>query len=374
MLHASLVPRISQGIVTQLLLEKQAARELDIPWETVLFCPGSDLEPYPERLNEGPFALRQEAGDPMRRRLQTNLRLRKAFYCWLAEVDDRFDVILLRYSVHDHRQARFLAHSKAFVGLVHHSFEVDELRAVDGRVGNVRARFESWLGPRSIEHADVIVGVTQEIADHQLARTTDGRTAVLVYPNGGPDEADPVADRRPSIPHFIFAASYFSTWQGLDLLIDSLARCGSDFVLHIVGNVSPQDRSAAERDSRVVLHGFLSSGQMRELAEICWMGISSLATERQGFLWACPLKVREYLSMGLPVFGGHYEVFPPDFAYYVRGRPDVSAVLEAALGWQGIPRSEVALGSTPYISKKAILESFYAELEAIVEQTTATAS
>ena len=50
-LHASLLPHISRGIASQLLLEKKAARDLGIPWETELFSPRSSLEPFPEPLN-----------------------------------------------------------------------------------------------------------------------------------------------------------------------------------------------------------------------------------------------------------------------------------------------------------------------------------
>ena len=365
-LHASLLPRISQGIASQLLLEKKATRDLGIPWETALFSPRSPLEPFPEPLNVGPPDLVQARGDSLRERLQTNVKLRRAFYSWLAERESDFDVILLRYSVHDRPQSRFVKRSPAFVGLVHHSFEVDELRSVDGMAGRLRSQLESRIGPTSIRHADVIVGVTDEIAQHEAMRIGDTRKPVLIYPNGGPDTATPVGDRRSGTVHLLCASSYFSPWQGVDLLLASLHSTKRDFVLHLVGELSPADALLAASDYRVIIHGPTPPQEMRAIAESCWIGISSLAIERQGFHTACPLKVREYLSMGLPVVGNHEEVLPKDFQYYMRGGPDISSILEVADSWGAVSRAEVAEYSLPYISKRSIVQDFYERLTRLV--------
>lgn len=366
-LHASLVPRISQGIATQLVLERRAVQALGIPWETALFSPRSPLEPFPEPINMGPPDLRQASGGSMPDRVVTNIRLRRAFYSWLAARESEFDVILLRYSVHDRAQARFVQRSHAYTGLVHHAFEVDELRGLDGVTGRVRAGLESRIGPSSIRGADLIVGVTDEIAEHEVSRVDGLRTPVLVYPNGGPDAVEPVADERLATPHLLCASSYFSPWQGVDLLLDSLGSCPRDFVLHLAGELSSRDSVAAARDPRVVVHGSLTQAQMRDLAAVCWAGISSLAIERQGFRTACPLKVREYLSMGLPVVGNHDEVLPVDFPFYVKGGPDIASILGAADRWRSVPRSVVAEASLPLISKKAIVKDFYSDLARLVE-------
>lgn len=300
-------------------------------------------------------------------RVVTNIRLRRAFHSWLAARESEFDVILLRYSVHDQGQARFVQRSRAFTGLIHHAFEVEELRGFDGVMGRVRAGLESRIGPGSIRGADVIIGVTDEIAQHEVSRVDGLRKPLLVYPNGGPDTVEPVADGRLATPHLLCASSYFSPWQGVDLLLDSLSACPRDFVLHLAGELSARDSAAAEADARVILHGSLTPAQMRDLAAYCWAGISSLAIERQGFRTACPLKVREYLSMGLPVVGNHDEVLPADFPFYVTGGPGISSILDVADRWRSIPRSVVAEASLPLISKKAIVRGFYEDLTRLVD-------
>ena len=365
-LHASLLPRISQGIASQLLLEKKATRDLGIPWETALFSPRSPLEPFQEPLNVGPPDLAEARGNSVRERLITSLKLRRAFYAWLAERESEFDVILLRYSVHDRLQARFIQRSPAFVGHVHHAFEVDELRGLDGMVGQVRSRLESRIGPTSIRAADLIVGVTDEIAQHEVARIADTYKPTLIYPNGGPDTLAPIADRRSGTVHLLFVASYFSSWQGVDLLLSSLHSSDRDFILHLVGELDAADALLAASDSRVVVHGPKTPQQIMDIAQSCWAGISSLALERHGLRVACPLKVREYLSMGLPVVGNHREVLPGDFPFYAQVEPDITSILDVTDGWGALSRAEVAEYSLQYISKRFIVQDFYERLTRLV--------
>jgi glycosyltransferase involved in cell wall biosynthesis len=370
-LHASLVPRISQGIAQQLLLEDAAARELGLPWTTALFTPHSDLQPLVAEINRAPSSLTRPTQAGLLARLSASRRMRQAFYAWLAEVAAEFDIILLRYSVHDLAQRRFVAHCPAMVGLVHHSFEVEELRGLDGAIGRVRAMAEGVIGPTTLRNADLIVGVTQEIADHQVARAGRGDRERIIYPNGGLDSAAPVADERGGTPELLFIASEFSPWQGLDLLLASLPRLNRPFTLHLVGDVSAPDAREAGGDARVVLHGQLASEQIRGIATRCWLGISSLAIQRQGFRIACPLKVREYLAMGLPVVGGHGEVLPDDFAYYRRIRADIAEVLNAADHWRDLSRAQVADASVPLISKRSLVSSTFAELSHLWQGRTA---
>ena len=367
-LHASLLPHISRGIASQLLLEKKAARDLGIPWETELFSPRSSLEPFPEPLNAGPPDLVEARGDSIRERLFTSLKLRRAFYAWLADRESEFDVILLRYSVHDRLQHRFIERSPAFVGLVHHTLEVDELRSFGGMVGQVRSQMESRIGPSSIRSADLIVGVTDEIVQNELARIEDTRKPTLIYPNGGPDTVAPVADRRPGTVHLLFVASTFSSWQGVDLLLASLPSSSREFTLHLVGELTAPDALLAASDSRVVVHGPKTPQQIRDIAQTCSAGLSSLALERHGLRVACPLKVREYLSMGLPVVGNHEEVLPIDFPFYTQVKPDIASILDVADSWRTVPRAEVAELALPLISKKAILEGFYESLTCLTQK------
>lgn len=363
-LHASLVPGIHQGsgIVHQLMLEQEATRSLGLPWDTALFAPHSPLFDELNIPNYAPWRILAANEKSLLSRAQTNLRLKRSFYSWLERVEQHYEVILLRYSVHDRHLRKFMATRRGLVGLVHHACEVPELLGLDGLVGQGRAYAEAFVGKRTVAQADVLLAVTTEIAQYELDRVSPLRIPTLIYPNGGPDTPNPVIDRRGEVPEFLFVASHFSPWQGLDLLLESLHEYDEKVLLHLVGTMNDADARRARSDPRIVVHGMADTPAIRRIAEQCWAGISSLATERQGLRVACPLKVREYLAMGLPALGAHFEELPNTFPFYARIQPDIASIVEKGREWRTTSRVEVAACATNVVSKKRILERTYSEL------------
>ncbi len=363
-LHVSLVPGIHQGvgILHQLRLEREAALSLNLSWDTVLFAPQSPIIDALDVPNPAPRDLTAADKTSLTSRARTNLRVKRSFYSWLKAVEAKYDILLLRYSVHDRRLAKFMSARQGMVGLVHHSCEVPEILGLDGLVGRARGAAEAVVGRRTVREADVLLAVTSEIAEYELARVRPLPIPTLIYPNGGSDTPNPVIDRRGEVPELLFVASHFSPWQGLDLLLESLAKFDQNILLHLVGTMSESDARRAESDSRIVVHGIADQKAIRRIAEPCWAGISSLATERQGLRVACPLKVREYFSMGLPAVGSHLEELPPDFPFYARTTPDIGSIVEKAREWRSISRSDIASYATSVVSKKRILQETYNEL------------
>ena len=104
--------------------------------------------------------------------------------------------------------------------------------------------------------------------------------------------------RPPSVnscPAFLFVASQNHCWQGIDKLCQ-LAQLLPESTFHLVGDVKTVPTS-----ENLILHGKLTSEEIGELAQNCDIGIGTLALHRKGGAEACPLKVREYLALGLPV-------------------------------------------------------------------------
>ena len=363
-LHLSLIARIHQasGIFQQLALEREAARSLGIRWSAEVFAPhapGIDVMDIP---NRAPQWLEATSEQSLPSRTRMNVKLRRALYRWLPRVENDYDIILVRYIMHDRRLSRFMRKHSPMMGLVHHACEIPELLGLDGPIGRARAAAEAVVGRRTVREADVLLAVTSEIAEYELARVSPLPIPTLIYPNGGTNTPNPVIDRRGEVPELLFVASHFSPWQGLDLLLESLGKYDQNIVLHLVGTMSESDARRAESDSRIVVHGVADQEAMRRIAEPCWAGISSLATERQGLRVACPLKVREYFSMGLPAVGSHFEELPPDFPFYARTTPDIGSIVEKAREWRSTSRSDIASYATSVVSKKRILQETYNEL------------
>ncbi len=363
-LHLSLIARIHQGtgIFQQLALEREAAHALGIRWSTEVFAPHSPGIDGIDVPNRAPQSLESTDEQSLLSRSRMNVKLRRALYRWLPTVENDYDIILVRYVMHDRRLSRFMRTHSPMMGLVHHAREVPELLGLDGPIGRARAAAEAVVGRQTVREADVLLAVTSEIAEYELARVSPLQIPTMIYPNGGPSEPSPVTDRRDEVPQFLFVASHFSPWQGLDRLLKSFQTFDGDLVLHLVGTMEDVDLRRAQSDPRIIVHGVADQVEIRRIAEPCWAGISSLATDRQGLRVACPLKVREYFAMGLPAVGSHREELPSDFAYYAMSAPDIASIIEKAREWRLSSRTQIAAYATSAVSKEQILSKTYKDL------------
>lgn len=286
-------------------------------------------------------------------------RLHRDYFRWLQRMAPNYDVILMRYNASDPMQGGFIKDISTPVFLVHHTLEVPELmhsyRSCDKWI---RVALERFSERRSANAARGIVAVTEEILDYERHRTGNPRKHGYVYPNGIHYPAQPGTlpqDERTNQPEILFVASHFAHWHGLDLLLDSIERSSSRFILHLAGTLNPQDQARAARDDRIHLHGLLRIEEIQALSQRCWLGLSSFALERKDMGQACTLKVREYLLNGLPVYANYRDVFPDGFAYYRSGPPDIEQILRYGQSIRSTSRCTVAEAARPFISKSALL-------------------
>jgi glycosyltransferase involved in cell wall biosynthesis len=328
--------------------EQRAAEALGLPWSTRLFVPGHESDRL--LVGAGVGAGRQ-------------LGFKRAFYRWLAEEATRYDVLLLRYTMYDPLQWRFISRSRIPVFTVHHTLEVPQLRGGRGLRRRLHASAESVLGPLSIRAAAGVVGVTGEIARYETRRAGGGEIRTLVYPNGI-SFGDPLPDdeRTDDCPHLLFVATHFYDWHGLDLLFRSALSSTLDFRVHLVGALSDEQRAAAARDPRFVVHGVLRFQEVEALASRCWVGLSSFALDRKGMEEACTLKVREYLRSGLPVYAGYRDVFHGAMPFYRNGVCSIESILEFARSVRPYSREAVSRAARPFIDKETLVRELYEHL------------
>ena len=74
---------------------------------------------------------------------------------------------------------------------------------------------------------------------------------------------------------------------------------------------------------------------------------------------ACPLKAREYLDLGLPVYGNYKESLPPTFPYYQQGEPELRAILRFANKMAVVNHHQIREESIPFIDKTLLLQQLY---------------
>lgn len=357
-LHAAFAKIPPSGIVKQMLWERKAALDASLPWTVRIFTTLDQFLPAElDQYSRVPLPLPVLC---MPRIVQSWISLRRQYYRWLLSVESDFDVILLRYSSYDPFQLLFLRQVKTPVFLVHHSLEGPELGLEPGAKGWVQCACERLLGGPSLRNAAGLIGVTCEILKYESARCGVDAELGYVYPNGAEYESTSiVVDDRGDIPRMLFVASYFYSWHGLDLLFKSMSASNADFVVDVVGQVPDDLKQVAATDRRVILHGVLSTADIRRLAEHADIALSSFALYRKQMEEACPLKVREYLMMGLPVYGNYKETLPEEFPYFRKGPCEVARMVEYAVEMREFTRQAVSEAAQPFIDKRILLEEMY---------------
>jgi len=356
-LHAASMLKPPSGIVNQMNWERKAAMELGIDWSVKIFCPKNAVNDECLAV----FSSFIDANDKISflHKVYKWFVLRIEYNCWLMKILNQYDVIVLRYYVHDPFQLLFVCFSNKPVLFVHHTLEVPELAMEGGLLGKLRASLELLIGKVTLKKAAGSIGVTSEILSYELNRYGQQNKYSFLYPNGILFDNKELDDKRTNTPEFIFVASFFYSWHGLDLLLDAIENNDSNFILHLVGRLSNNDYSRAARDPRIILHGELQYQEIRDIASSCWLGISSLALFRNKMNEACTLKVREYLTMGLPVYASYKEVFPDSFIHFKQGNVDINEIIDYSLQQLVYSRQSIADESRIYIDKNILLADLH---------------
>ena len=95
-------------------------------------------------------------------------------------------------------------------------------------------------------------------------------------------------------PALFFIGSPNQKWHGIEELVE-FATLNPDIQLEIVGDV------AESTAPNITFHGVLSANEYRTVAAKCVAGVGTLNLSAKRMTEASPLKVREYLALGLPV-------------------------------------------------------------------------
>lgn len=349
-LHAAVSVNPSPGVIKQMEWEQQAADELGIEWTCSLHT-----------CNDASSRIIHNWRGLSSNRVIRYAQLRIKFYQWLRSCESNYDLIILRFSVHDPWQkyiSKLIGHK---IITAHHTKEEDELLC-HSSYGMVPAVLEKLWGRKTLRNSLGHVAVTQEIIEYELSRQSAAlKKPIFVSPNSIITDSLPCRDGRTgSVPEILFVASEFSEWQGLDKLINALLNDNTPCLIHLVGKISAVDVERCKKDPRFIIHGFLKQEEIAKIMEVTWCGLSTLALERKGMRQACTLKVRDYLQAGIPVYSGHEDSgLPEDFPYYINGDVNLGNIISFARKMKSASRINISSASSKYISKKYHLKNLY---------------
>lgn len=363
-LHAASLMTPKTGMLMQMGWEQKAADRSGISWTARMYSPknaviDSDIVIFDEKIVDSG---RQGA-------LQSLVRwvsLRYRYHQWVKSIEHNYDVIILRYYVHDPFQLFYVMRCKKPLYFMCHTLAVEELSLGGGIRPWVRSTLESWIGKLCLNRCDGVLGISEEVVEHESARARQDISFKHPFYNGIlTDKAGNMAldNRHSTKPEILFVAN-FMPWQGVEELLVSMESNRSEFILHIVGEVRTDLAEKISKDSRLVMHGVLTHDEIRSLAARCWIGLSNLELKKKNMTQNSPLKVRQYLAFGLPVYGNR-DVFPTDFRFYCIGDADINDILEFTEKMRLVSREEVVSDATPLIDKERLVSEMYDKFVAI---------
>ncbi|MFC1399547.1 hypothetical protein [Acinetobacter lactucae] len=355
-LHTALMKSFTPGIVNQMYDELTSAKELKIDLDVKIFSPYQEVPDKFEELFEFCNISTNKS------KIGSWFEYRKSYYSWLKSKENDVDYYILRYTTYDFLQYLFIKNAKKPVYLVHHTKELDELCSL-GFKGKILSILDRFFGNRAINASSGIIGVTDEIVEYEKLRIKNLNKKNFIYPNGIKFRKFDFKDRRGNdVPEFLFVASYFYDWHGLDLLIKAVKESNQNIIIHIIGKVSDIDYRNMLIDERFKYHGALTHEQILIIAEQCWLGLGSFALYRKNMKQACTLKVREYLSMGLPTYSGYEDIFPDGFKFYKFDSVDMDKIVRYAKEIRKYSKDGIIKEALPYISKDQLLLKLLCEI------------
>ena len=199
------------------------------------------------------------------------------------------------------------------------------------------------------------VPVTRELA----VRLAKFEKPVAVIGNGiALAEFCPVPASNSSGAHrLVFVGSAGSPWHGLER-IRELAGLFPEYCIDIIGCTAADLREAvgpsapSPQADNLVFHGNLDRIHYEPLLAAATAALGTFGLYRKSMDEACPLKVREYLALGLPVIGACLDTDIPENAdYYLRLpnsseslQPHAAAIAAFLERWRGrrVPRASIA--------------------------------
>ena len=116
-------------------------------------------------------------------------------------------------------------------------------------------------------------------------------------------------------PALFFVGSPNQPWHGVSELVE-FAALNPDIQIEVVGE------KADNPSPNINFHGFLNTDEYRSIAARCIAGVGTLNLAVKHMTEASPLKVREYLALGLPVIFKYKDVDLDSSEEYVLELPN----------------------------------------------------
>ena len=337
--YISTIIQPTSGVLNKLERQAKTAREGAIPIDFYWTGKAAEVktEAYP--------SLRLEPLDQSANSFQIRKQQAERVNSLLSEYDN----VILRYTQWDPVTHLYLKDKKRII-LELHTRYLNELRSEGSWRYPFEWAFSSWLRPFG-----ALTGVSPEIVASEVRRSGyQGKTTVI--PNSINVDSFEVSDeplwRDGETLKLIMVASQFYAWQGLELILADIASSErSDFELHLVGQLTPEQAQLAEKQAQVIVHGLKPVAELKDMYKEMHAGLSFFNLAHKNMTSTSALKVCEYLAAGLPVISAHHDsALPEDFAFeLVTPNFDVARIHEFMKSIAQASRQTIQSAARPYI-------------------------
>lgn len=308
--HITYLPAYSAGIYTKALEKAKVSKDMELGFDFYILNPEKEI--YHNYDNFKCYKISYFKNNNFSNKLLFSLNT-------FSNIDkiidlDYYDSIVLRYPLINSWFGSFLNKYGDKIFTEHHTDEIRELRSVGRLVDKFRAMNEILFSKFFLKRVKGIIGVTEEIRKLELKKIHPLSKPSTVISNGISVGGINFTKFRPfdgKNLKIIFIASLFSSWHGLDKVINGLIKYKGNvnIELYLVGNLLESQKKHIKniKSKKVSISclGLRTKKEIDELISNMNIAISSLALYRKGMAEACPLKTREYIARGIPFVYGY---------------------------------------------------------------------
>lgn len=235
------------------------------------------------------------------RRLFRSLALAQRIRAW------RPDVIYFRYAYHS---AGFPALFREFPTIA--EINSDDLAEYPLTLSTAKVIYHRLTRARVLRAVAGFVFVTHELQSRFTAFTQPSSVIANGISLAEFAEAPPCSSVSPRL---VFIGTRDTPWHGLERVVE-LAGLFPEVEIEVIGTES------VPAPPTVRFHGSLSRERYEPMLQAATAAIGTMGLFKKKMAEACPLKVREYLALGLPVLAAYRDTDVPEGADYFLQLPN----------------------------------------------------
>jgi glycosyltransferase involved in cell wall biosynthesis len=267
---------------------------------------------------------------------------------------------------------RYAYHAPGLPALFRDFPTVAEINSDDQReypltLGRLQNLYHRFTRHRVLTPIRGFVPVTHELTQRFASF---GQPSLVVANSIDLDSFASLAPADPSAPvRLAFLGSPGTPWHGLDRL-GELASLLPHVIIDIIGCTRSDWTPSSSPPPNLIFHGHLTRDRYEPLLRQATAALGTFGLYRKGMHEACPLKVREYLALGLPVITAYEDTDIPPGADYCLRLPNDNAsltpyrtqLISFIERWRSnrVPRSSIAHLNTS--AKEALRLAFLASI------------